>query len=167
LAYTVPSTVASGNVITAAGNNSYRTAIIELQAALPEASTSWASPIAAGITIGSGTVTGSYARIGDIVHCRFRFTFGAGSAITGAVSLQLPVTAVFSAGAINAIGEAVDASATTFYQVWVAQLTSTTVAIRAVNAAATYTTGTALASTVPFTWAASDELNVTFSYFAA
>ena len=167
MAYTVPSVVSSGAVITAAHTNSIRTALTELQGEVPQASVTWSSPIAAGITIGSGTTSAHYQQIGPVVYCRFRFVLGAGSAITGAVQLSLPVAAMYTTDSFHGVGTAFDDSAALSYSLRVVQGSTTLAFIRALNASVTYLREDALSSTVPFTWAGPDAISATFWYFGA
>lgn len=53
----------------------------------------WASPFAAGLTVGNGTWTGEYHRSDGWIDLRGRFTFGTTSAVTGSISFNLPVNA--------------------------------------------------------------------------
>jgi hypothetical protein len=52
------------------------------------------TPTFTNITLGSSTSAFTYVQIGKTVHVRGRLSFGAGSSVTGAVSISLPVTAV-------------------------------------------------------------------------
>jgi len=127
----------------------------------------WTSPIASGITIGSGTVAAAYLRHGPLVHGWFRFVLAAGSAITGAVTINLPVTAQPPTyGPTFGTGMAVDGGVAGYPLVAV-QVSTTTATIYAVTTSATYATRASLSATVPFTWAATDELSVEIKYLAA
>lgn len=59
----------------------------------------WVSytPSLSGITLGNGTLTGSYKKIGRTVFYRVSLTFGSTTSITGAVYIGTPTTIVGSA----------------------------------------------------------------------
>jgi len=60
----------------------------------------WTSytPSWTNLTVGDGTSTGSYVRIGNTVFFKVRFVFGSTSSITGGVSVTIPVTNSVSTG---------------------------------------------------------------------
>jgi hypothetical protein len=130
----------------------------------------WASPIALGITIGNGTLTSSYYRLGKVIRCRFDFIFGTTSALTGDTQFTLPVAAV-SARTIEGAGWAFDSSAVSRFEVIPFNTSGTTLCLtRCAQVGGTYSTFSgALSATVPFgaAWATGDELVVNFSYLAA
>jgi hypothetical protein len=130
----------------------------------------WASPIATGITIGNGTLTSSYYRLGKQIICRFDFIFGSSSSLTGDTQFTLPVGAV-SARTITGTGWALDTSAATRYNVIPFNVSGTTLCLtRASVTSGTHETFSgALSATVPFgaAWATGDELVCNFSYLAA
>lgn len=116
------------------------------------------------VSIGNGTATGFYKKIGRTVVYRVSITFGSTTSISGDVEVALPVTAASILGTHQVV--MVDDSTSTSYAGMAAP--STTVArLRAVNASATYATLAALSSTVPFTWATSDVIRLTGVYEAA
>jgi hypothetical protein len=129
--------------------------------------TSWNSPINGGITVGRGTVQASYMQAGKLVVAQFRFTFGSGSAITGDISLLLPVTSAVSANLAVGSVSILDSGTTVF--TGIARLSSTTVCVlRGINAASASVAGeTVLSSTVPMTWATNDVIGTMITYFAA
>lgn len=125
------------------------------------------SPTFSGLTVGSGVVSGSYTRIGDTIHFTASFTFGAGSAVAGPITVTVPVTigtagqnnhSLFSATLFDSAPTPNYHPATCFYA------STTTVGIRATNAGGTYTVGTALSSTIPITWATGDTITVSGTY---
>lgn len=119
------------------------------------------------LTEGNGTETASYIQIGKTVFARFLFTFGSTSAISGSVSLSLPVTsATYDALAPVGSSQFFDASgANNFGPVFLSD--ASTANIKVWNAAGTYLAQTNISSTVPFTWATSDKLIGQFVYEAA
>lgn len=128
--------------------------------------TAWTSftPSWTNITVGSGTSVGYYKQIGKTVIGYVSFTYGSGSSV-GTVSLTPPVTPETGvAGSSIPLGFIVieDSGSNYFTGVWIAAGP-----IYVNNSSGTYTTGTALSSTVPMTWATSDKLHINFSYEAA
>ena len=163
--YTTVTSVVAGNKGTATWGNEVADAIGELQVAVPEAVTTWPTPINGGITAGDGTTVARYAQVGPVTFCYFKFTLGATSAITGDVSLLLPAVTTVQRLMGNAYYE--DASAGTARTLGVAiQLgANNTVILRFGDASTTELGETALSSTAPFTWATGDIIVVNFWYF--
>ena len=128
----------------------------------------WTSftPTLTGVTIGGGTLAGSYVQIGKTIHFRASLTLST-TTITGAVSFSLPVTA---AAAVNStpvgLSRMIDANGSQYIGAIVATST-TTVQVRALNAASTYLLENPLSSTVPFTWADGDVISIEGTYEAA
>lgn len=116
------------------------------------------------LTLGNGTATGFYKKIGRTVVYRVQVTFGSTSSVTGTVSINLPVTAASVLGTHQVI--MFDDSTSTTYVGLVAP-TTTAAQLRVLNASATYGTLSALSSTVPFTWATSDIIRLSGVYEAA
>jgi hypothetical protein len=119
------------------------------------------------LTVGNGTNTGRYLRIGNLVHATYKFVFGSTSSIAGNVFLDFPINAntannnsIIGVVALRDIG-------TQDYQGPVVQNSTTNFTVQANTANATYVTGTALSSTVPFTWTTNDELLISIIYEAA
>ena len=125
--------------------------------------TTWASPIASGITIGSGAVTSYYSRIGDTVTVAFSFQFGAGSAITGNTVLNLP----FSYLSLITMSATLLDSGAAWYGAVVHPTAPNQIVVAALNTSTTYGAYGVLSSTVPYTWAAGDAVILAGSYFAA
>jgi len=94
--------------------------------------TAYTPTVSSGLTVGNGTWASSYMQIGKIVHLRIRFTLGTTSAVTGALSLGLPVTGAIAGYATGLL----TAGATNYPAAVVSGATS--VNIYAQNAAGTY-----------------------------
>lgn len=128
------------------------------------------TPTLTNYTLGSGTKTGKYRRIGKKVDLFVKVTYNA-STVGGLIGISLPVQASsdFSDGDIIPVRvQAYDLSATTYYDGYaVLANTRNRIDIYIVNAAGTYTARTATSSTVPMTWATSDTLTVMGSYEGA
>lgn len=124
------------------------------------------TPSFTNFTLGNGTIDrAAYEQIGRSVDVFVRVTLGSTSSVTGAITLTLPVTGLSTSA--YGRGTIYDSSATTYYHATVQGLTTTTVRLMALNAAATYTTEAATSGTVPMTWATGDIFLMTFRYEAA
>lgn len=129
----------------------------------------WA-PTLTGITVGAGgTLTCKYTQVGKTVSVRIFFKFGTGSAITGDVSVTLPLTAAAysSTGNITQIGQASAFDGASIYFGSVAMASTTTALIRFIATGSTYASAVTASATVPMTWNTNHELTATFEYEAA
>lgn len=108
MAWTTPATVTTGDLMTAAfWNTQVRDNMLTL--ATGGEWTTW-SPSYSNITVGDGSVTARYMRIGDLVAAFWQFTMGGTSAYGGAgsESVSVPVTpASHYDNAISVVGHAV------------------------------------------------------------
>ncbi len=127
----------------------------------------WTSfvPSWSALTIGNGTNIGKYIQIGKVVLFNVVFNLGTTSAISGDVSLTLPITArdtfiVNASVVLRQTGVAVFSGGHV-------QTTTSSMNIRALNSAGTYVSYTGLSSTIPFTWASTHQIIVSGSYEAA
>lgn len=133
--------------------------------ALTAAWTTW-TPTLANLTLGSGTVTARYRRLGKTVDFHFKFVLGSGSAVGTQPTFTLPATPHSSYGLFqDAVGTADFADAGTANRrgiVWV--FSGSTAIIYALS-----TTGvqTDVTSTSPHTWASGDSISVSGTYEAA
>lgn len=120
------------------------------------------TPTVSGITIGNGTFSASYARVGKNVTLKVRFTLGSTSAITGAATFSLPVNATgfgYGTANLNCAGSN--------YQGVALISGSTNVIANAVNSAGTYAVQSSTSATIPATWATGNVISLTISYEAA
>lgn len=126
------------------------------------------TPSWTNITIGSGTSTGFYTRVGKLIMFRAQFVFGSGSSM-GAATLALPVTAIRAPLASQISVTILDSGTAAYWGVVDPASLSTTSAgaLGAANSASTYVSISFLSSTVPMTWATNDQLNVSGWYMAA
>ena len=137
-------TFASGQILTAAELNAIGTF------------TNY-TPTLTGITVGNGTTVARYVEINQIVFWSVVFTFGSTSSVTAAVFVSLPSTAGNLYEAANSANcQFEDVSASIINGGFVQRDSGTRVGLRVANAAGTYSVGTALSSTVPFSWANGD-----------
>lgn len=132
--------------------------------------TGWAwsnwTPTWVNLTPGNGTVSAKYTQIGKTVLFRIIVTFGTTTAIGGDTSFTAPVTATISGS--NVVSRAVQFTQGATRNFGIILATSTTVFnVYADNAAGTYSTISALSSTVPFTWANANILDLNGAYEAA
>ncbi len=118
------------------------------------------TPTYANLTVGNGTVVARYAHIGSLVYCWYELTFGSTSAISGDVTVSLPVapSASYSSNE-NTVGHALFRDATGSRLTGVAHIsTGSVVRLRVNNSGGTYLSESALSATIPFTWTTSDVL---------
>lgn len=119
------------------------------------------------ITVGAGTSEGKYRRHGRQVFAEYRFAYGAsGSAVSGDVSFILPAAhGGLGTSSRTILGEAaIWDNGTANYQAQ-ALLTSTNGgAVRVGKTDGTYLSLANLSSTIPMTWANTDELTMKMSY---
>jgi hypothetical protein len=122
----------------------------------------WASPFATGLTAGNGTWTGEYHRSDGWIDIRGRFTFGSTSAVTGSITFTMPIAPY-------------DATITGLCQVNLyddsaGQLNlgstsnSGTPTILVARTDGTYGSVANTSSTVPWTWATTDRIDITGRY---
>src|SRR5690606_8079169 len=120
---------------------------------------SW-SPTVTNVTLGNGSQSAIYTKLGHFVACTYRLVFGTTTAISGDVGVTLPATAFAQrmvAG--DALFEDASTPANRADGVVIQLASSTQVLIR--RAAAT-----SLSASVPFTWAVNDVLTASWFYFA-
>jgi hypothetical protein len=142
------------------------TAEADLAAAFPLGVGAWTpyTPTNVNITVGDGTQTARYTRIGDTVHFVYELIWGSSTAFGGAIDIGLPVaaaaalsvTALFSGYAADANGAANSRTLSGF--------------ITSVGAATVRPRGDgahAITGSVPFTWTTSDVLQFGGIYEAA
>jgi hypothetical protein len=132
---------------------------------------SW-TPTWANVTKGtSPTETYAYIRLGKIVIAHGSLQLGTSGAVTGSVTVTMPVTSATTAISTNA-GQAFffDTSASATFQGTVDIATnSTTATIRAADSSTTYLSRTNLSSTIPFgaAFAVGDRIGFNVQYQVA
>lgn len=163
---------------TIATSGSVTTASIAAGAVVPNSlvassGTGWSwqtwTPSLSNASLGNGTIDARYIQIGKLIYCRFRFTLGTSSSITGDMSITLPVTAVsaYTSSSQHAAGNIyMTPAGSAFYGI--IQVSDTTHAfIEAQLASGTYVALQALSSSVPAVWAATNWMAGEFCYEAA
>lgn len=154
--WTTPGTATAGDVLTAAfWNTQVRDNMIEL-APFSAAWTSY-TPTFSGVTVGNGTNSSAYVKVGKLVCFRASFTLGSTSAVTGQLGVTLPFTArVDNAGVFS--GYFLDSGSGWSLPFLVTG--TTTITLYASLASGTYVTAAATSSTIPFTWSTNDIITV-------
>ena len=110
-----------------------------------------------GITVGNGSAT-SYTRIiGKIIFVRFEVVFGSTTSVTGAVTFARPTGTNSPSTSLPGVAMAYDDSASSDHPLTM-RFGGANWQIRAMNSSGTYVNGTALSSTIPFTWAVNDRI---------
>lgn len=132
---------------------------------MSEPTQSW-TPTFTNTTLGNGTVAGGYKRSDGWIDVTAQFTFGSTSAVTGNVSVSLPIALSTTSGANDATFSCTmfDSSAGAYYLGRCPILTTTSLGVRAVLASGTYASFADTSSTVPFTWATSDTMQIAGRY---
>lgn len=142
--------------------------------------TSWAyqswSPTWTNLTVGNGTLTAKYVKIGKNTKGYLILKFGSTTSISGTVYFTLPAACSSSqllteSSAYIQIGttRTFDSSVPAAYSgpLLMGNNETTKVLPTMYNASATYVPDGAITSTAPFTWATNDQLTCTFDYEAA
>lgn len=119
--------------------------------------TSYTPTWGGAFSIGNGTSTGAYTRVGPLVFFTARLLFGSTSAVSAAAgTVTLPVTATGTPAGSGRV-DYYDASATTYTMGFLIYGTTTATLYRTA-AGGSYVDSANLSSTIPFTWTTSDEV---------
>ncbi|MFC1559723.1 hypothetical protein ACFL4F_01315, partial [Candidatus Margulisiibacteriota bacterium] len=124
------------------------------------------TPTWTNLTVGNGTVTARYTKVGKFVRAQVRIVFGSTTAISGAVSFTTPSTMKTDAMTpVAPLGTATlqDVSGN-YYFGRAAYNTSTSASVLCESVGATYSMASGLTSTIPFPWAPGDIITLEFSY---
>jgi hypothetical protein len=127
--------------------------------------TTW-TPTYTNFTLGNGTVTARYQKIGKTVNFSIDITFGSTTSVSGLIQVSVPVNASNAAGAYFANGRAFDSS-TTLNWLLNAVVITNFVYVFNMDSSGTYIQRTATSSTAPITWATGDTINLVGSYEVA
>jgi hypothetical protein len=127
------------------------------------------SPTLTNITIGNGSVTGSFVQIGNIVFWQVLITFGTTTSLGAVPRVSVPVPA-----SVNVYGPvmsthsyAVDSSSGTSYFIGVVGTSTTDMLLVTFSSTSALSGNQPITSTVPFTWATGDTIQLGGVYFAA
>ena len=129
--------------------------------------TSW-TPTLSGLTLGNGTMAGSYVQIGKFVHATLYVVFGSTTSVTGNMTFTYPTGAASCATVTNTyIGTVrmLDAGVQN-YSGMVIVNSNNTFSFFAQNSASTYTIPDIARVGVPFTWNTNDEFQLSMTYEA-
>ena len=117
------------------------------------------NPTFTGLTLGNGTVSAKYCKVGGVIIDEIVITFGSTTAVTGEVVISGMQASSGSNPFIEGHVNLHDAGST--YYVGVARRHSATaITIHAQNTSSTYASVATLSATVPHTWAVSDQIIV-------
>lgn len=127
--------------------------------------TSWAPTLT---NLSGGTLNYAlYTQVGKIIMYKFRYTL-AGAGVAGLVGVSLPTTGnVTAADMATGVVQFADTSASARNYGYALFGTTSRIDLYANNAAGTYSTITATSSTVPFTWATTDIIDLSGYYETA
>lgn len=169
MAWTAPTTRSTGDLITAAIWN--QDIVDNTNAEFPLGVGAWTAwtPTLGNLTLGNGTVTAQYQRIGRVIYWSFKFVLGSTSAVGTAPTFTLPAApAVAPYGVFFPFGQAnLYDNATNNYPGVVVLSSGGIVEIKAINAAGTYILTANVTATAPFTWTNTDEVHAIGVYQAA
>lgn len=125
------------------------------------------SPSLSNVTVGNGTLVGRYTQFGKTVLVSVTFTYGSTSSVSPGVALTLPVTARSTSSLISCEILLRDISPAMSY-VGAGRLTSTSaLGVNSVVVSGSNVVQASTTSTVPFTWATGDFMEISASYEAA
>lgn len=126
------------------------------------------TPTYSNITVGNGTVTSRYMRIGRMITYKWQFSLGSTSAIGTNPTFAVPVTAAAQGELDMNVCRFTDNSPFTRYMGWAVGATTSTVEIGQIDISGLSTTlRTSITATSPFTWASGDSIFVTGTYEAS
>lgn len=128
--------------------------------AIGESETDWTPTFAVGVTVGDGTVSGTYQRVNEFVIVQGSFILGSTSAITGNVRTDLPVNAANTFELSNGtIVQIVDASASRYYRGSGRAQNASSVnlhVLKADTSGGDFVHSTGFSSSNPMTWTSGD-----------
>lgn len=130
------------------------------------------TPTFTNVTVGNGTLTAAYKKVGKLVFVRIVLMFGSTSSISGDIQFTLPVNKSTYGGASGAPlgpGKCSDVSLAATYPAQVISIVAdpTSARLRVFDTSTAYAFLAQCSSTIPFTWTTSDEIAVELFYEAA
>jgi hypothetical protein len=125
------------------------------------------TPTYNNITIGNGTNTGRYLRIGNFVHVTQQLTFGSTTSVTGAVTSNFPFTASSALGDLNLGGITFLDAGVKGYTGFAALASTVLFNLLVSDSSTTYLGNVNMAPTVPHTWGNGDKIFINYVYEAA
>ena len=148
----------NGQVLTA--DSTAATGLKWATAATPTYTWTTYTPSNTGITLGNGTQTARYVKIGKTVTVSYRLVLGSTSSMSGAIYVGLPST---NNSFANCVVSVTDAGSGNYLGVGAADPSTGSVLCRPNKANATYATWDDNL-TAMFTWAVNDELKFSITY---
>jgi hypothetical protein len=125
--------------------------------------TTW-TPTLGNITLGNGTVTARYQKIGKTVNFRFNITFGTTTAVTGGAHFFLPITPAYDTPCSIVVRD----NGVAFYPLTGMVFVSGAYCDIVVGTASgTYVTQTSVNTTVPVVLGSTDNIYVSGTYEVA
>ena len=129
-----------------------------LDGRVPSTVTSY-TPTFTGLTLGNGTVSAKYCKVGGVIVDEIVITFGSTTAVTGAVYITGMQAASTATGLISSTVNLHD-NGNAYYAGAARQSSTTAVEVHAQTASGTYVSLASISATVPHTWAVSDQIIV-------
>lgn len=128
----------------------------------------WTSytPSFTGLTIGNSTVVARYAQIGKTVHLAAKITLGSTSAM-GDLAMSLPVSQSATVPLRASAGAFLTSTGVSYPTPATAFVSGGYVTVRALYVASTYISTTLMTGTIPWTWKATDVIEIAATYEAA
>ena len=124
------------------------------------------TPTLGGVTVGSGTNSFFYSQIGKTVFVKGKFTLGSGSAITGSVTVSLPITARTNIANFQQLGSCSSFNNSILVD-GQSYFINNNIGLQATLATGTYASGTPVTVGAPFTWVSGFSFTVECTYEAA
>jgi hypothetical protein len=124
------------------------------------------TPVWTSLTAGNGTSNFRYCQINKLVHFYGQFTLGSTSAVTGAIGISLPVNSKII-NTFTFVSVAFEDPGAGLYPGMGYLDATDRIRLTTIAANQTYAIDGGLSSTVPFTWATGDKINLNMTYEAA
>jgi hypothetical protein len=121
------------------------------------------TPTLSNFTLGNGTATGYYTKVGNIITVSFLITLGSTSSVTGSM---LDITGLPIASNIQTSGyiDILDAGTIQFAAVAQIPSGSSTINFRVLTASGSYVSTGTVNATTPMTWTTSDQISGFITY---
>lgn len=166
MAWVTPTSVSTGDVLTASRWNQDIVSNAAELAAFFAAWTSWTPSFAGGFANGNATRSGKYIKIGRSVSFYGIITAGSTTTFGAVLRATLPVTAASLDNGNCIFGHFLDASVGRV-PAFVIPNSTTEVEFASINTAGTYAASAQTNATVPFTWVNGDGIFYAGTYEAA
>jgi hypothetical protein len=121
------------------------------------------TPTLTNITLGSGGTSAFYYQVvGKTLNVRGRITLGTTGALTGVATFSLPTNAITADQFWDGGAVMIDGGATNYPGM--IRVGTSTATVLAYTSNMSYVTSVNTSSSIPFTWASTDVINVGFTY---